>query len=184
MAVETVQLEDMLADSETFRGSDTVEQAKARIHYGYALLDEYGLDGDLDLARLVDLLPCAIICPDEVLAWMGVDSYADQHRLRAEGAEGLLLLAADVTNGRVAANSLANRKESTLAFASYYGSVIHEISQLAGMDLDGDERLPIDRINLDVPPMRTHPFLDAAANNPLPGEFLPYWLVGFQVHWK
>lgn len=181
-----LQLEDMIARSATFQaavGADNETEALDSIHYEYALLDESGLDNDLDLTRLVSLLPCAVILTAEQFQYRGV-SYSGRHRLRAEGAFGLLLADFDSQNDEVSKNSRAKRKLATLDFANFYGSVIDEVMQLAGTGEDNIERLPIDQVTLDVPPTRSHPFLDPAANAPSPGEFAPWWHVGFGIHWK
>lgn len=181
-----LQLEDMVARSATFQaavGADDETEALDHIHYDYILTGESGLDDDLDLQRLVNLLPCAVILTAEQLQGQGI-SFSSRHRLRAEGAFGLLLAAFDSQNGQADANSHAKRKLATIDFANFYGSVIDEVMLLAGTGSDGVERLPVDQYTLDVPPIRSHPFLDSAANTPSPGDFAPWWLVGFSIHWK
>ena len=184
VAPKIQQLENMLAASVTFMaavGADTPAAAKDSIHYDYALLDEEGCDPALALLRLVDAMPCAIILQAEQLQYLSV-TFSGRHRLRAEGAMGLLLFAHDITNGDIDANSLAKRKESWIDFRNFHRGVIEEIVDQAGV-VDGVPALPIDEITLSIPPTRTNPLLDAAQAND-PGEFLPFWMCGYTIHWK
>lgn len=173
-----VQIENMLAASDTFRAAigpgTTIEEAKERIHYAYAIIGEEGSDPGENLDKLANMLPFAVIMSHEQLAYAGV-AFGGKHYLRAEGQMGLLLLFADTVEGQ----DMAACKRREILMSNFHGSVIDEIAQIAGEE----ERAPIDQISMDVPPTRTNPLTDSA-NDEDRGEVVPYYMVGYSIHWK
>lgn len=172
-----VQLENMLAASAAFQaaiGVSTAEEAKLRIHYSYAIMGEEGSDPSENLDKLNDQLPFAVILSHEQLNYAAV-SWGAKHCLRAEGSMGVLLVFKDEVTGQ----DIDSNKDREILMSNFHGQVMDEVADQAAEE----DCVPIDAISMDVPPMRSHPFTDAA-NDATRGELVPYYVVGYAVHWK
>lgn len=178
-----IQIENMLAASDTFRAAigagTTPTQAKDRIHYDYALMGEAGSDPSENLAKLAEHLPFAVILSHQQFGYSGV-AFAGKHYMRSEGEMGLLLIFKDEVEGQ----DIAACKERQIRMSNFHGQVMDEIADLAGQD----GYAPIDSMTMDFAPERTDPLADGSSDETTEdsdrAEVVPYYLVGYAIHWK